>query len=946
MSENREWKRFSERWRTPWPPFIPLSLLIHLLFAALVFILPTQPIPVATGSFQSPEIQDSFPTDSSSQSNGEASEGEKSTTQEQVEEQLRDTFEALAADHLSEEEVEQSWEKLEELLEEEIVQFEETLGSIEAGELEEEPMPLETQMAQIEEAWEDLELAMLDELVEMIEDSPSEDGITETAALMDHQGLAEDRDKDHANSPENPAGDEKTADPASAGAPGREEAGLLTEANQSPKATREETETTSQEGSGERTEADSLDNPEDPADGETPAADVLPDAGGIAYFVPPELVEIRPLKNLTPAERVALAQSTVRRSLQPPGSEQKSGEKASETRESGEVGSEAEFSPAKSGAADKGAVESGSTLASRGDRGDSDGEFSMASVLNRQTRDADASSQGQTRPPQKSGKPSPKDQRTLTGGTSKQNNVERPPRMGQSTLSAGDSAASRGSPLSNQGPGTAKATGESGLISNDGVTGKNLETARGSSSRGTGPSGTRELDVTGVERNDSPGFKDNVLRLRSQVRPGGEAGTQGPLTGMKEEWLSSLVRRFSVAPGPSGSRVSDDPKSSLSPRSPEGGVNDLIRPALVMVPAVRPSSSKNSDQPTEAASTRCANRYAVAPFRSERSVKLDGDLSEWQGAPTLTLDRTRGREEGTATRPGHQTAWIAHSPDSIFIAADIVDTSGGLENSRAIRNFWENDGLEIYFDRTNAKKEQRGLETHQFVVFPFGHSEMSKRTGGYEVLAEREDGKVYWSRAQALSAREIRAAGQPTSRGWSIEVMLDKSLLRGSKVAADTIVGFNLQVNTGSDLYYFWSAEPQRRPSHFPNTWGTVKLLAAGGPEVVLVDEPLGSEIKAARPGRPLYVRVTDLPSSGSGAIRAVLQTGGGDSENLVLDEIDRGSGIFEGGIPTQLSSGIRVPEVLELYEGDKLSVTYSHRDKTTKKPFPVSSFGRRIVHR
>lgn len=54
------------------------------------------------------------------------------------------------------------------------------------------------------------------------------------------------------------------------------------------------------------------------------------------------------------------------------------------------------------------------------------------------------------------------------------------------------------------------------------------------------------------------------------------------------------------------------------------------------------------------------------------------------------------------------------------------------------------------------------LETRQFVVFPFGHSETSKGTGGYKVLAEREDGKVYWSRAQALSARVIHAAGQPT----------------------------------------------------------------------------------------------------------------------------------------------------------------------------------------
>lgn len=173
--------------------------------------------------------------------------------------------------------------------------------------------------------------------------------------------------------------------------------------------------------------------------------------------------------------------------------------------------------------------------------------------------------------------------------------------------------------------------------------------------------------------------------------------------------------------------------------------------------------------------------------------------------------------------------------------------------------------------------------------------------------------------------------------------MLDKSLLRGKKVDAETIIGFNLQVDTGSDLYFFWNAEPKRRPSHYPDTWGTVKLLARG-PEVILVDKPMGSEIKAARPGRPLHIRVADPEASDKSQISVIADTGGGDSEKIVLKEVDRGSGVFEGGIPTRLNIGVRAPEVLELYEGEKFSVEYSHRNDKVTKRFPVSSFGRQFV--
>ena len=976
MSEHREWRRFSERWRSPWHSFIPLSLLFHLFFAAIVFLLPSRPVSPAAGSPDSVAIPDTILNQESSPSEGEGADRENGEARERIENRLRDAFEELAADHLGEEESRASWEEIEEDLEEEIGQFEELLLSIAEVDRNGETAPLEDQVVELEEAWKDLKSAMVDEFVEFIDESATEESATEPDAPLDGPNDAEIL----AESGEEQADPvSRSNTPPSDNIPVREyravrdeERGeILAKRDGGRKKNADDTERMREDGAdgvaGGGGQSGKGESPEKGASG----AEAVEGPDGPAYFVPPELVEIGEWDRLAPAERIALAQTAIGQPPQRSGPER--GSDTVETRTEENAGKpEPAFiaqdeTPASAASGSERSATTGkpgteSAIAAGRDRKSPGGKASPA-ANGKEARISDrisdrgignsiqqALSMKQEDPSRISREPPPPVGRTRIGdaslGESQKGarDVRRPGGIEEMTSADDDSNnAKRQSETSGEAPGTSKGRSESALLAGNETSEQNAETSSG---RASGAPGARESKEGGSERGAQKGlreFEGNELHEARQIATGDKLRNHDGEREAREEWLSALVRQSSQEPGSSVSGGGGESESKLREKLPEGSFNELIHPALVVVPAAKPSGSEEFAPPAEREPDGGANRYAVAPFRSARSVRVDGELSEWKNAPRLTLDRPRGGDRGTVTRPSHQTAWIAHSPDAILLAADVVDTSGKLEKSRSLRNFWENDALEIYIDSANSKEHHRGLETHQFVVFPFDHDEMSSGTGGYEVLAEREDGKVYWSRASALSKRKIRAAGRRTSRGWSIEVMLDKSLLRGKKVDAETIIGFNLQVDTGSDLYFFWNAEPKRRPSHYPDTWGTVKLLARG-PEVILVDKPMGSEIKAARPGRPLHIRVADPEASDKSQISVIADTGGGDSEKIVLKEVDRGSGVFEGGIPTRLNIGVRAPEVLELYEGEKFSVEYSHRNDKVTKRFPVSSFGRQFV--
>ncbi|MFH1706805.1 MAG: hypothetical protein ABIF71_02685 [Planctomycetota bacterium] len=125
---------------------------------------------------------------------------------------------------------------------------------------------------------------------------------------------------------------------------------------------------------------------------------------------------------------------------------------------------------------------------------------------------------------------------------------------------------------------------------------------------------------------------------------------------------------------------------------------------------------------------------------------------------------------------------------------------------------------------------------------------------------------------------------------------------------------------------------------------GTVSLVSG--------DE---SAAPAVVPGRPLTVEVTDgdmnLDPQVRDRVRVSVSSVSGDYEEVVLEETGPSTGKFQGAIATRPNIGAFREGVLELFEGEKITVTYidqaqayGERNVRVEKEFRVASAGTRFA--
>lgn len=366
----------------------------------------------------------------------------------------------------------------------------------------------------------------------------------------------------------------------------------------------------------------------------------------------------------------------------------------------------------------------------------------------------------------------------------------------------------------------------------------------------------------------------------------------------------------------------------------------LLRPALVSAPDVQPE--KTLDTPTERKVQTPAfrtNRFTGVPFLTADAIRIDGDLSDWKDLPRLEMDPVvKAAAPGKiVSKPAHQTAWFAYSPQGLLLAFDVEDTTAEIENQLPVGQFWLNDCVEIFIDTLNTKYAKRGeANTHQFFAFPLGHKNDDK-TGGYESLMALEDGKLTWKHVPYPLDRMPRV-GRKTEKGWTLEMLIPKELLRKGEVKPGRIVGFNLQLDTGSNLYYYWTAAAKIQSSEHPDTWGDVQFLGSDG-KLELFDADGKETLKSLVPGRTVKVKVTDpdmnLDDGNKDRVSATLRSASGESLVVILEETDVRSGVFEGVAGTRLNIGSALPGVLPVFEGEVVTVEYVDQ---------VRSFGERNV--
>jgi hypothetical protein len=228
-------------------------------------------------------------------------------------------------------------------------------------------------------------------------------------------------------------------------------------------------------------------------------------------------------------------------------------------------------------------------------------------------------------------------------------------------------------------------------------------------------------------------------------------------------------------------------------------------------------------------------RIRTVPFLENDAIRIDGDLSDWKGIePFLLAPIERGKPTNkVVATPKTQKAYVAYCPRGILVAVDVIDTSGKLENKprppRGDWAFWDNDAVEVFIDTLNTRAHDRGEESaHQFIALPFGTSK-DQGVGGYESRIFMKGKKQQWNIVSLSSSgnNAMLRAGKKTPTGWTLEMLIPTAVLRQAELKPGTVLGFELQIDTGTNIFYYWACDnPLVKVSMHPDFWGEITLGA------------------------------------------------------------------------------------------------------------------------
>ncbi|MCE9533329.1 MAG: hypothetical protein K8T89_19715, partial [Planctomycetes bacterium] len=340
-----------------------------------------------------------------------------------------------------------------------------------------------------------------------------------------------------------------------------------------------------------------------------------------------------------------------------------------------------------------------------------------------------------------------------------------------------------------------------------------------------------------------------------------------------------------------------------------------------------------------------SRRFAAIPLREPDAITIDGKLDDWKGVPVIELESFQKTKTKIPNHAERERAWAAYTREGLLIAVDVIDTSGKLEKNIPLGNFALNDAVEVLIDSLNTKLPKRG-EPHvqHFFAFPFGHTTDEKSGGHESIIPEKGPSKTV-----AHPPQLFKRAAQKTERGWSMEMLIPNELLHGGGITPGRTIGFNLQLDTGTDMYWYFAAEKKLFMNQRPDTWGD--LLPLGADATIELLDTDGNAINSIVAGRPFRLRIKDpdakLGSQGPANLAVTLRTASGRRELISLEEMDVGTGIFEASIRTRLTTGDSSLGILELFEGDELAIEYvdrlrafGERDVILSAKFHVASFG------
>ncbi len=318
---------------------------------------------------------------------------------------------------------------------------------------------------------------------------------------------------------------------------------------------------------------------------------------------------------------------------------------------------------------------------------------------------------------------------------------------------------------------------------------------------------------------------------------------------------------------------------------------------------------------------------------------IDGDLGDWAEVADFTLEGVVKKDLWPGPLPpaweGNRRLMTQWDHTGFYFAYRMVNEHPVTINDQEL--FWLNDSLELFFDFQNLRADVRSpQESRQFWFWPLGSALGPEILGGECEMRGGSAATIDIHRCLPRFKRGAPDAPQMavkrTPRGYDVELYVPRSALGKANLTPGRIIAFNFSINNGQDCYLRWTENLGRNISFAPSLWGDLLLLGTDA-DLSLFKLGTTNRLETLLPGEPLGVRVKDrdmnMDDKVRDRIRVEIQAQNGDRVDGVLEETGVKTGVFEGGIDTDLFVAADYgaeqigDRVLQMHGGEILTARY-----------------------
>lgn len=210
--------------------------------------------------------------------------------------------------------------------------------------------------------------------------------------------------------------------------------------------------------------------------------------------------------------------------------------------------------------------------------------------------------------------------------------------------------------------------------------------------------------------------------------------------------------------------------------------------------------------------SRLLFRPVVTCPRLRRKVRIDGDLSDWEGIPAL---RSLGELE---EEPVFSQVFVAWDESGLYIAERRHKGGHRVVVSRVHPE--TGDALCIWIDtRASQNAHQATRFCHHFIMLPRGAQLLYTRA-----IAWQADIPCARNRPPLCRPEDIRVASVVDDEGYTLEALLPARILCGVDLRPGSRLGFHYAAHDVSRGSQLWAAPPGLPYKTDPSLWGVLEL--------------------------------------------------------------------------------------------------------------------------